>query len=121
MRKSITSRPPRGSSKKQKKKKRNWWHWPWFVSVWSRVLLAVCLLTFIATSIVLIKAYHTFSRMIDRKISGEIFQNTAQVYATPLSLSPGQPIKPWDITTYLRRAGYSERNKGPAKIGEFQY
>jgi len=54
-----------------------------------------------AVSIALTNWYLSFSRMIDRKLSGEIFQNTAQVYSAPLTLFRGQPIRRSTITDYL--------------------
>jgi penicillin-binding protein 1B len=112
------SRKPAPSSKK--KRKTRWWQWPWFSTIWSRVLLGVGILLFITCSVVLINAYYRFSRMIDRKISGEVFQNTAQVYSTPLTLFPGQTVRPLDVTEYLRKSGYTEKGKGASRIGEFQ-
>jgi penicillin-binding protein 1B len=98
-----------------------WWQWPWFTSRWSKIALACALSVCIAISIVLISAYSTFSRMIDRKLSGEIFQNTARVYATPPTIFPGQAIRPWDLTNHLRKAGYSEKGKGSTRVGEYSY
>jgi penicillin-binding protein 1B len=121
MDKNNTSKLTRSPKKKARKKKLHWWHWPWFTSVWSRVVLAILIIVSSVCSITLIDAYYKFSRMIDRKISGEIFQSTAKVYAAPLVIFPGQVIRPWDITSYLRNAGYSEKNKGPARVGEFNY
>jgi penicillin-binding protein 1B len=103
------------------KKKDHWWSWPWFVSTWSRVVLAVGILFAAISGIVLIDAYYKFSRMIDRKISGEVFQNTAKVYASPMVLFPGQSIRPWDITNYLKKVGYSEKGKGQGRLGEYSY
>ncbi len=59
--------------------------------------------------------------MIDRKLSGEVFQNTAKVYAAPLLVFPGQKIGPSEIADYLHKAGYSERGKGPGRIGEYSH
>src|SRR4029077_14175496 len=98
-----------------------WWSWPWFVSTWSRVVLAVGILFAAISGIVLIDAYYKFSRMIDRKISGEVFQNTAKVYASPMVLFPGQSIRPCDITNYLKKVGYSEKGKGQARVGQYSY
>ena len=62
---------------------------------------------FVAVSFVLVDTYNQFSRQIDRKISGEIFLNTAKVYAAPLEIYPGQPIGLAHIKGYLEAAGYS--------------
>ncbi len=52
--------------------------------------------------------YITFSRMIDRRLSGRAFQNTAQVYAAPARIYSGEAMSPGDLMAYLRRAGYTE-------------
>lgn len=120
MNKSST-KASRPTSKKGSKKKTRWWHWPWFSSTWSKVLLSVGVLVGSISAIILIDAYYKFSRMIDRKISGEVFQNSARVYAAPFVLFPGQPMRPWTITAYLKKVGYSEKNKGSGQSGEFEH
>lgn len=117
----LSPKAARPRPKKSSPKKERWWHWPWFASRWSKVLAASAVFLFAIAAIFLINAYYTFSRMIDRKLSGEVFQNTARVYATPFTLFPGQPVRPWDLTNYLRKAGYSEKGKGSARIGEYIY
>ena len=106
--------------KKKPKKKQRWWQWPWFVSRSSRIALAVSVFVTSILAIVLINAYLSFSRMIDRKLSGEIFQNTARVYSAPLTLFRGQTIRRATITDYLKKAHYSEKGKGAtSRLGEY--
>src|SRR5687768_8768816 len=108
------------SQKKTSKKKHHWWQWPWFVSRWSRITLAVSTFAVFGLVIALANAYLSFSRMIDRKLSGEIFQNTARVYSAPLTLFRGQPIRRSTITDYLVKAHYSEQGKGPgSRLGQY--
>ncbi len=114
-------KPRKPRRKPQARNKQRWWHWPWFVSGWSKVLLGTGILTVLIVSFVLISAYIAFSRLIDRKLAGEVFQDTAKIYASPLTVVPGQPIPARSIMDYLRKAGYSEKGKGPARIGEFNY
>ena len=58
--------------------------------------------------------------MIDRKLSGEIFQNTARVYSAPLTLFRGQPIRRSTITDYLTKAHYSQKDRGTAsRVGQY--
>src|SRR5437667_7826122 len=114
-------RLPRPSQKKVKRKKDFWWSWPWFSSTWSKVGLAAGLFLVAFSSFVFITAYYRFSRMIDRKISGEVFQNTAKVYAAPLIVFPGQVVRPWYITNYLKKVGYLEKGKGSSRMGEYNY
>src|SRR5262245_40446141 len=111
---------PSASQKKNSRKKQHWWHWPWFVSRWSRITLAISVFLVLMVAITLINAYVNFSKMIDRKLSGEIFQNTARLYSAPLTLFRGQPIRRETIKDYLTRAHYSERGKGSAsRVGEY--
>lgn len=119
----MTALPLKKSGKKPNKtvskKKSRWWAWPWFSSIWSRVLLSLFLIGFIIGSIVLIKAYHEFSIMIDRKLSGEVFQNTAQVYSAPLRLFPGQAISSAAVIAHLKKAGYVEGSSETNRMGSF--
>ncbi|MFN8007877.1 MAG: PBP1A family penicillin-binding protein [Terriglobia bacterium] len=82
--------------------------------------MAFVIIFALTTTIVLVRAYYVFSQMIDRKLAGEVFQNTARVYAAPLTLLPGQPIKSAAVIAYLRHAGYSETGKGPVRVGEYR-
>ena len=78
------------------------------------------LVAVLVISVVLVNAYLSFSRMIDRKLSGEIFQNTARVYSAPLTLFRGQPIRRSTITNYLVKAHYSEKGNGPgSRFGQY--
>ncbi len=50
--------------------------------------------------------YIKFSRMIDARLSGKIFQNTTQIFSGPEYISVGQAWSPQDLATYLTRIGY---------------
>jgi penicillin-binding protein 1B len=121
MSKIATLRPARPSPKRPSRKKEYWWHWPWLTSRWAKIVLACAVFVFAVLAVILFNAYLSFSRMIDRKLAGEVFQNTAKVYAAPLTVFPGQAIRPWDITNHLRKVGYSEKGKGPTRIGDYSY
>ncbi|MCI0622010.1 MAG: PBP1A family penicillin-binding protein [Acidobacteria bacterium] len=114
--------PPQSvrSQKKTPKKKQRWWQWPWFVSRWSKIALASSIFVFGILAIVLMSAYLNFSRMIDRKLSGEIFQNTARVYSAPLTVFRARAIRRGVITDHLKKARYSEKGKGSSsRVGEY--
>jgi penicillin-binding protein 1B len=49
-----------------------------------------------------------FSRMIDERLSGEVFQNTSRVYAAPRRIAVGQTLSASELAAYLQRAGYTE-------------
>jgi penicillin-binding protein 1B len=121
MKKTNSAKPSSPRPKKVRQKKAHWWSWPWFTSTWSKIVLAVAILLVAVSSVVLINAYYTFSRMIDRKISGEVFQNTAKIFAAPMLLFPGQALRPGDVTAYLKKVGYAEKGKGQSRIGEYGY
>jgi penicillin-binding protein 1B len=50
--------------------------------------------------------YIRYSRMIDARLSGKVFQNTTQIFSAPEYISVGQPWSAEDLTTYLTRIGY---------------
>jgi penicillin-binding protein 1B len=52
--------------------------------------------------------YISFGRMIDARLSGQIFQNTSRVYGAPQKIFTGETMKPGDLASYLLRAEYSE-------------
>lgn len=52
--------------------------------------------------------YVRFSRLIDARLSGDIFNNASLVFAAPTPVSVGQAITPEEVSTRLRRAFYTE-------------
>ena len=65
--------------------------------------------------------YVRYDRIIDRRMSGQIFNTSAQIYARPQVVQVGDHITPENIATLLRRAGYVEQGKAPdSSMGFFQ-
>src|SRR5580704_11159746 len=52
--------------------------------------------------------YVQFGRLINERLTGQIFQNTSRVYAAPGVIYVGESLHPKDLATYLLRAGYQE-------------
>ena len=77
-----------------------------------KVLLSIFLFFFIGTSALVLYYYNYYSRIIDRKLSGEIFKNTAQIYAAPYRIYPGQKLTLDDAVLRLQRAGFDMGDKG---------
>jgi len=50
--------------------------------------------------------YVKYGRMIDARLSGNILQNTTQIFSAPAEISPGQAWGPDDLVTYLQGVGY---------------
>jgi penicillin-binding protein 1B len=53
--------------------------------------------------------YVVYSRMIDARLSGEVFGNTSQVYSAPRRIYEGEAIGSREIAASLDRAGYYDR------------
>src|SRR5437879_4471917 len=70
-----------------------------------KVLLSLFLFFFIGASALVLYYYNYYSKIIDRKLSGDIFKNTAQIYASPYRIYPGQKLSPEEVVIRLRRAG----------------
>ncbi|HEX8798297.1 MAG TPA: transglycosylase domain-containing protein, partial [Terriglobales bacterium] len=69
-------------------------------------LLACVALCFLLAAGVFTFFYVKFSRMIDARLSGHIFQNTTQIFSAPSHISDGQAWGLEDLVTYLQRTGY---------------
>ncbi len=59
-----------------------------------------------------------YQRIIDRRMSGKIFNNAAKIYATPRQLRVGDRATVEQIAAQLRRAGYTEN--GENRLGTFR-
>jgi penicillin-binding protein 1B len=65
--------------------------------------------------------YVKYQKLIDQRMSGPVFANASKIYGTPRSLTVGYKISREQITSELRRAGYSEENeKGESKLGSYK-
>src|SRR5437764_1146549 len=76
-----------------------------------KVLLSIFLFFFIGTSALVLYYYNYYSKIIDRRLSGEVFKNTAQIYAAPFRIYPGQRLTPEEVVTRLQRAGFDAAQK----------
>src|SRR5438270_7266488 len=95
-------KPQRGKTKKFS----NFFRSPLF-----KILLSIFLFFFIGTSAVVLYYYNYYSRIIDRRLSGELFKNTAQIYAAPYRIYPGQKLTPDEVVLRLQRAGFGTAGK----------
>jgi penicillin-binding protein 1B len=85
-----------------------------------KVALAIFLFFFIGTSGAVLYYYNYYSRIIDRKLGGEIFKNTAQIYAAPYRIYPGQKLTAQDVVGHLQRAGFEPANKADSDDGSYE-
>ena len=59
--------------------------------------------------------YVSYSRMIDARLSGEVFGNTSQVYSAPRRIYVGEALAENDLRAALVRAGYFDRPQEGAR------
>src|SRR6266446_2331227 len=76
-----------------------------------KVALSIFLFFFIGASAAVLYYYNYYSKIIDRRLSGEIFKNTAQIYAAPYRIYPGQKLALADVVLRLQRAGFDMAKK----------
>ncbi|MBI4472500.1 MAG: transglycosylase domain-containing protein [Acidobacteria bacterium] len=85
-----------------------------------KLVLAVSIFFFIGTSATVLYFYNYYSRIIDRRLSGEVFKNTAKIYAAPYRIYPGQKVTLEQIVARLQRAGFEEQDKAPSDDGYYE-
>jgi penicillin-binding protein 1B len=81
-------------------------------------LLGTAVLLFIASTAVFAYYCVEYSRMIDARLSGQVFASTSRVYAAPRRLLVGESFSPGELTASLERAGYQEKDV-PGAPGRF--
>ncbi len=77
-----------------------------FTSKLGLTLLGTILVLFLGAAGVFTFFYIKYSRLIDARLSGNILQNTTQIFAAPTHISVDQAWGLEDLTTYLTRVGY---------------
>jgi penicillin-binding protein 1B len=66
--------------------------------------------------------YVKYEGIVDRRMAGPLFNNSAKIYARPRTIGVGQAFNAPEIADYLRRAGYSEQGKDSnSPIGRFRF
>ena len=89
-----------------------------FTSKIGLTILGAIFAIFLAVGGVFTYYYMKYSRMIDARLSGNVLQNTTQIFSAPEHISPGQAWGPDDLTAYLTRVGYRPLQDENA-IGQF--
>ncbi|HMH01012.1 MAG TPA: PBP1A family penicillin-binding protein [Terriglobales bacterium] len=63
--------------------------------------------------------YLKYDHVIDQKFKGQVFSNSAKIYAIPETVQVGEKIEAREIAARLRRAGYAERD-GQSFMGSYR-
>jgi penicillin-binding protein 1B len=58
--------------------------------------------------------YNHFGKMIDQRMTGQVFENTSHVYTAPQHIVVGEQLRPSDLAGHLTRAGYTTTEVGGA-------
>lgn len=88
-----------------------------FVRAGLAIFLIFCLTCFGIFSYYYIK----YQKIVDKRMSGQIFANTAKIYAQPRSLRVGQKADSHEVASYLLHAGYTEQGeRGASKFGTYR-
>jgi penicillin-binding protein 1B len=82
-------------------------------------ILAAALLIFLLGTGVFVHYWLRFSRLMDARLSGQIFPKASQVYSAPEVVAVGESLTPDELAGYLERAGYTKQEQ-PDALGWFQ-
>jgi penicillin-binding protein 1B len=73
-----------------------------------RIAAVVCAIATISLSVLLIKSYRSYARLVDERLTHGYLTSHAGIYAAPRTLRPGQKLTRDGLAVALRRAGYIE-------------
>lgn len=82
-----------------------------------RVVVAAFLLVCIAGFGVFAYFYVKYDRIIDQRMKGQIFANSAKIYSRARVVRPGDKVTREQLETELKRAGYIEDSLGNPEAG----
>lgn len=85
---------------------------------WQKAALVLGLVTVLSGLGVFVYYYTHFARIIDAKLSGDIFNNASIVFAAPEEVRVGEAATPEALAVRLRKAMYSEGEKG-SSVGTY--
>jgi len=90
-----------------------------FTSIIGLTILGTVAAVFLIGASVFTYYYVKYSRMIDARLSGNILQNTTQIFSAPQHISTGQAWTPQDLVNYLTRVGYRPESD-PNGLGQYK-
>ncbi|HTS69911.1 MAG TPA: PBP1A family penicillin-binding protein [Terriglobia bacterium] len=84
-----------------------------------KLLLCAGLVAFLTAVGTTVYFYVRFSRVIDARLSGDVFNNASLVFAAPKPVFVGEAIKPEEVAARLRKGLYSE-SEGGSEVGTYR-
>ncbi|MBZ5563592.1 MAG: PBP1A family penicillin-binding protein [Acidobacteriia bacterium] len=88
------------------------------IAAWKKALLALALLLVITSSGIFVYYYVRFSRLIDARLSGDIFNHASLVFAAPTPVYVGEAMTPEEAAARLRLALYAQGQSG-SQVGTY--
>jgi penicillin-binding protein 1B len=86
-------------------------------------VIRAALVVFVTVAVVFTSVFSYFylkyDHIIDQKFKGQVFSNSAKIYAIPETVQVGEKIDAHEIAVRLRRAGYAERD-GQSFMGSYR-
>jgi len=82
-------------------------------------LLGLFLFFFLVGAGVFTWYYVKYARMIDERLSGQVFENTSRVFTCPRRIAVGQALTAGELASYLQRVGYAEAEV-PGALGRYR-
>ena len=89
-----------------------------FTSAIGLAILGIVFVLIVTAGGIFTYYYMKYSRMIDARLSGNILQNTTQIFSAPEHISVDQAWSPEDLAAYLTRVGYRTDTDANA-LGQF--
>ena len=89
-----------------------------WTSTFGLSLLGLLLVCVLGGAGVFTAYYIKYSRMIDQRLSGNVLQNTTQIFAAPARIGPGEAMSADELAAYLLRAGYRPRQE-ESSLGQY--
>jgi len=74
---------------------------------WKQILLGTGLLILLTAAGVFVHFYLQFTRIIDARLDGNVFDNPSVVLAAPTELQVGEHLTAGGVVAHLRKASYT--------------
>ncbi len=84
-----------------------------------KILIGAAVLVFLAAVATFIYFYVRFSRVIDARLSGDVFNHASVVFAAPTPVFVGEAITPEKVAARLRKGLYAEY-EGGSQVGTYR-
>ncbi|MGH9343693.1 MAG: PBP1A family penicillin-binding protein [Terriglobia bacterium] len=85
-----------------------------------KVLITAACALIVICAVVFLHYYVRFSRLVDQRLSGQIFHRASLVLSAPIPVSPGAPLSMGEVEDLLRKALYSEGEPKGSGVGTFR-